>query len=152
VALAMAYRGLTAVPAATPIFQSEPLPLGTIHTFNVLNIDSITIVPIQAELQAVGDHAYFWIEQSPNLAEPSTRDLTETAVAFDAIYEQVIAIFGQEDSPGIDGDPRIHVVNAAPLTLVRQRRTVRPARLFQRQRYRARQRTTPTPTSGRCLS
>ncbi|HFE66883.1 MAG TPA: hypothetical protein ENJ93_06435, partial [Chloroflexi bacterium] len=37
--------------------------------------------------------------------------------AFDEIYERDTAVFGQENSPGIDGDPRIHIVNASPINL-----------------------------------
>ncbi|MBK8987795.1 MAG: immune inhibitor A [Chloroflexi bacterium] len=114
-ALAQAYKGLTAVP--TPNAPTDTsLGVGTQHSFKVLNIDSITIATIQAELLAVGQHAYLWFELSPDL-NPKDADLQRTAAAFDDVYTQVTAIFGQEDNPGIDGDPRIHILSASPLTI-----------------------------------
>jgi hypothetical protein len=48
---------------------------------------------------------------------PPERDLEETGRAFDLVYEGVVAAFGQERNPGIDGDSRLHVVNASPVAL-----------------------------------
>ena len=116
VALARAYYGVTAVPTQVPPTDT-PLMVGARQQFKVLNVDSITIETIDAEIAAVGKHAYLWFEQSPALPPPSAADLQWTVDSFDQIYAQVTSIFGSEDTPGIDGDPRIHILAASPLTL-----------------------------------
>ena len=117
VRLAIAYDGIPEKPLPAPQPVSEPLLVGTRQQLKVLNIDSITIEEIDAELKAVGDHAYFWFERGSSIDNPTSRELQEMADGFDEIYGQVTQIFGSEDNPGIDGDPRIHVVNADPGTL-----------------------------------
>ncbi len=117
VRLAIAYDGVSENPVPTPHPVSEPLPVGTRQQLKVLNIDSITIQEIDAELKAVGDHAYFWFEQDSSIDNPANSELQEMADGFDEIYDRVTQIFGAEDNPGVDGDPRIHIVNADPGTL-----------------------------------
>ncbi len=117
IALAVAYDGASEQPLPTRAVVGEPLPVGARQSLKVLNIDSITIQPIEAELKAVSDHAYFWFETGGGLAEPTPAELARMAAGFDVIYEQVTAVFGTEANPGIDGDPRIHIVNADPGTL-----------------------------------
>ncbi len=115
--LAIAYDGITEKPLTAPQPVSDPLRVGTRQQLKVLNIDSITIQEIDAELKAVGDHAYFWFERDSSIDNPTKSELQDMADGFDEIYGQVTQIFGSEDNPGVDGDPRIHVVNADPGTL-----------------------------------
>lgn len=111
VALAMAYDGVTEEMLAA--VTTPPAPnVGDVISFNVLNIDSNTNVSIDARLYAAGEHAYFWFDTA--LPEPDERVLQDTATAFDVIYEQNVANFGRENSPGIDGDERLHIINASP--------------------------------------
>jgi immune inhibitor A len=117
IALAIAYDGVSEQPLATPAAIVESLTEGTRQPLKILNIDSITIQEIDAELKAVSDHAYFWFETDSSVADPTAAELAQMAEGFDDIYEQVIAIFGSEDNPGVDGDPRIHIVNADPGTV-----------------------------------
>ncbi len=117
IALAIAYDGVSPEPLPTRTAVTHPLSPGDRQAFKLLNIDSITIQEIDAELKSVSDHAYFWFETESNLPEPSASELQRMAVGFDAIYDQVTGHFGAEDNPGIDGDPRIHIVNADPGTL-----------------------------------
>ena len=117
IALAIAYDGISQQPLPTPQPVTEPLTIGTRQQLKVLNTDSIIINEIDAELKVVGDHAYIWFETDSSVDNPSARDLQEMADGFDAIYEQVIGFFGSENNPGIDGDPRIHIVNADPGTV-----------------------------------
>ena len=112
-ALARAFRGQT--PAATPAGPGQPPAIGTRQSFNILSYTSNEVSVITAELLAVSDHAYFWFDVA--LTPPVGDALAAAAGGFDAIYGQVTATFGQEASPGIDGDPRIHIVHAAPDTL-----------------------------------
>jgi immune inhibitor A len=114
--LARAYQGWSGA-LATPIAVTEPQAVGTIETLNVLNTDTNTIGPIEAELLAVSGYAYFWFDTGPGSRRPTADQLAEVGAAFDEIYENSVAIFGQENSPGVDGDPRIHIVNASPLAV-----------------------------------
>lgn len=116
VGLAVAYRGLTELPSDTPPEPKEYV-VGAREAISILNTDLNTLSSPDFVLQHISDHAYFWFDTTPGLSEPSSDALTATGAAFDQIYEQNIAIFGSEDTPGIDGDPRIHIVNASPLSV-----------------------------------
>jgi immune inhibitor A len=117
IGLAIAYDGIPEAPIPTKTAVTTPLTTGTRQILKVLNTDSITIQEIDAELKTVSDHAYFWFETDSSIDNPTSDELQQMAVGFDTIYEQVIAIFGSEDNPGVDGDPRIHIVNADPGTV-----------------------------------
>lgn len=117
VALAMQFYGIPEPPPTPGTAQNPVLPVGTERTFNILNIDSNTVSQINAELLAVGDHAYFWFDTGPGSDQPDSSTLQLVADEFDEIYEDVVFYFGQEGQPGIDGDLRVHVVNASPVVL-----------------------------------
>jgi hypothetical protein len=95
----------------------EPLTEGTIQPLNVLNHEENTLSTINAELMIVSAHGYFWFDTGPGSIRPSQDDLNTVAASFDNIYEGVVSFFGNESNPGVDGDPRIHIVNASPLAL-----------------------------------
>lgn len=111
VALSMAYDGVTDEQLAAVATLPAP-QVGDVTPFNVLNIDSNLNVPIEARLYTASEHAYFWFDTT--LPEPDEGVLQETAEAFDQIYEHNVANFGRENSPGIDGDERLHILNASP--------------------------------------
>jgi hypothetical protein len=114
--LARIYGGWTgAVPTPPP--APDPLEIGTSQEIKVLNTDLNTRVSIQVDLLARSDHAYFWFDTGPGSINPSPTELEEVAQIFDGIYETSIALFGEEANPGVDGDPRLHIVNASPLAL-----------------------------------
>ncbi|MCB8945604.1 MAG: immune inhibitor A [Ardenticatenaceae bacterium] len=117
VALAMAYKGLAAVPETAVPLVTEPLTVGLRQHINIFNTDSNVVNTVVMELLAVSEHAYFWFDASPGYEWPSEELLATTAVTFDTIYEQDRLHFGSESSPGIDGDPRIHIMNASPVTV-----------------------------------
>ncbi len=116
-ALALAYKGLAAPPEINPDPVTKPLPVGTRENLNILKYDVNTVSAPEFVLEYVSDHAYFWFDTSEGVTEPSPVDLEQAGAAFDEIYERNTAVFGQENSPGIDGDPRIHIVNASPINL-----------------------------------
>lgn len=117
VRLAMAYRGLAAAPnlEATPV--AGPLPTGSRQQFTISNIDDNTVTRIEAELKAVSEHAYFWFDTGEGSFEPDENTLAQVAADFDSIYETDTFYFGSENNPGVDGDPRLHIVHASPLVL-----------------------------------
>ena len=60
-------------------------------------------------LQLVTPHAYWYVEQG---VEVDSAGLAEAARQFEEdIYPAVTAAFGQEWIPGVDGDPRLAVIN-----------------------------------------
>ncbi|WP_420630930.1 hypothetical protein [Candidatus Leptofilum sp.] len=115
VRLAVAYRGLGELPTA--VTNPPQYTVGFREPITILNTDANTLSSPDFELLHISDHAYFWFDTTPGLTFPSEQALTQTGAAFDAIYEQVTFIFGPEDNPGIDGDPRIHIVNASPVSV-----------------------------------
>ncbi|MCA9919028.1 MAG: immune inhibitor A [Anaerolineales bacterium] len=113
--LAIAYRGLQEIPTTAP--TPKEYSVGMQEPLIVLNHDLNTLSSPDFELMHISDHAYFWFDTTPGLAAPSAQALAETGAAFDDIYERDTLLFGPEDSPGIDGDPRIHIVNASPVSV-----------------------------------
>jgi immune inhibitor A len=116
--LAAAFRGLDKAILSTnePILAEELSP-GQRQQFMVLDVVNNTFREIEAELYAVGDHGYFWFETEPYGIVPEGDVLSRVVSVFDEIYEGVTADFGNENSPGIDGDPRLHVLHASPQTI-----------------------------------
>ncbi len=116
--LAAAFSGFDVGTLSTPEAPVFALLLpGERQRFTVLDVVNNTYGEIDAELLAVGDHAYFWFETEPYGIDPDEDTLVEVASHFDKIYEQVTDLFGQENSPGIDGDSRLHVLHASPQTI-----------------------------------
>ncbi len=77
--------------------------------FWVLNNDSVEFSSVTMRLLAIGEHAYLWFDvDAPPVSE---REAREAADHFDDIYERDREIFGEEPNPGIDGDPRVYILN-----------------------------------------
>lgn len=116
-ALAKGYDRLYTAPDPVPEAAVTPPEIGSRQTLTISNIDTNVNVRIEAILLAIGEHAYFWFDTSPGLTKPTDAQLVSAAAAFDEIYDKTIAYFGQENRPGIDNDPRIHIVNASPISI-----------------------------------
>ena len=117
VALAVAYKGATNVSEAVAPPVTELLEVGARQHIFILNTELNVVNDVVMELLAVSEHAYFWFDATPGYTWPHEELLTATAETFDNIYEQTQLHFGSESSPGIDGDPRIHIMNASPMTV-----------------------------------
>ncbi len=115
VRLAMAYRGLAAPPP--PIAEGDPLRVGDRHTFNITQNNTNRLMVMEAVLASISEHAYFWFDTGPDSLEPDPQMLPTVGAAFDTMYETAVAIFGPEATPGVDGDPRIHIVTVSPWVL-----------------------------------
>jgi hypothetical protein len=113
--LAAAYYG--AQPQPTPSANPQPLPLGAQHTYKIINHDTNQMVEVATLLRQTSEHAYFWFDTGPGSYQPTAAELATAAATFDAIYNEVRGLFGNEASPGIDGDPRIHIVHVSPLAV-----------------------------------
>ncbi|MDX1414372.1 MAG: immune inhibitor A [Candidatus Promineifilaceae bacterium] len=115
--LAKAFRGLSGDDVPDQLLSANRPSVGTKQKFRIYNVVDNTIGDIEAELIAISDHAYFWFDVDPESPTPSDIEVREVGDAFDAIYENVVNHFGMESKPGIDGDPRLHVVNASAMSL-----------------------------------
>ena len=116
VLLAVSYRGITPPSEEVPLVET-PLTVGTRQEIFVINSDTNETTAPTFVLKYVSEHAYFWFDTTIGLSEPEAQELIEMGEAFDLIYEEDTFYFGQESNPGIDGDPRVHIVHASPLTI-----------------------------------
>ncbi|MEZ4672019.1 MAG: immune inhibitor A [Anaerolineae bacterium] len=102
--LARRFRGVQDVP---PPPLSVPLrQVGEQQQFWVSNADTNEEFQIPATLRTIGEHIYLWVQDGAPLGD---KDLQALATAFDTqIYPNVRALWGSENMPGVDGDPRIY--------------------------------------------
>ncbi|HRF95962.1 MAG TPA: hypothetical protein PLZ51_12235, partial [Aggregatilineales bacterium] len=108
--IALAYRFYGIEPAPTEITTFER---GNRDEFWVSDNNDNTTRNLTATLEAVGQYAYIWVESREDLDED---DLQNLADSFDRdIYAQVRDIWGSEPLPGVDGDPRLHILFARGL-------------------------------------
>jgi immune inhibitor A len=108
--LARRLKGIENIPETLP---SGPFSLGDSKQFWVTNVDTNTNFQITATVRYVTPSSYFWIQDSVRYNED---DLKKLAEEFDRkIYPTNRAFFGSEPNPGIDEDPRIHILYASGL-------------------------------------
>ena len=105
------YTRLTgrAVTWATPT-PHPALPVGTRQTFYVTDTDGVQAFPVEAELAAVSDHAYLWVDARLSYAPTTAQRLVREFETH--IYPTTRGFFGSEPSPGIDGDPHLYILFA----------------------------------------
>jgi hypothetical protein len=111
-ALAEEFRGTGPLPS---VARTSPLDVkvGDVETFWVSDQDANSNYQIQAELRYVGPVVLMYVDTS---VEYDQAALEQSAREFEEhIYPRDRALFGEEQSPGIDGDKRLTVLN----TLVR---------------------------------
>ncbi|MCB9177198.1 MAG: immune inhibitor A [Caldilineae bacterium] len=103
--------------AVAPDFATPASPpqrrLGDVETFWLHDINAQRYFEVEARLEAIRDSAYFWV-QTDQAFDPAA--LARGADGFDAkVYPAVREVYGTEWSPGIDGDPRVHVLHHQPV-------------------------------------
>jgi hypothetical protein len=102
--LARRIGGVTDIPTTPTIVSTRQL--GEQETFYVTNSSEGNTFQVTATLRAIGDHIYLWVENGGNISDA---DLQALADAFDqTVYPKVRSLWGEEASPGVDGDPRIY--------------------------------------------
>lgn len=107
----LAQRFLGVREAAPP----EPVAyeVGDVITFWVGNDDTETTVEVPAELAYVNDQVYMWVEQGLRYDLSAIRRSADRFAG--ETYPTTRAFFGSEASPGIDGDPRLHILHSVEL-------------------------------------
>lgn len=98
------------IPDNTPRIISEAEPayqLGDIVEFTVSNFITEEDFQVEATLQAQTAHASWWVS---NNVKANKEGLDASAKVFEEqSYATNRVIFGSEWTPGIDGDPRVHI-------------------------------------------
>ncbi|MGQ9889289.1 MAG: hypothetical protein ACUVSX_12475 [Aggregatilineales bacterium] len=90
--------------------SAAPRAHGERQTFWATNLYENRPFQVTAALRAVGEHIYLWVEDGVKLPPETLAELVE---AFDTrIYHQARALWGSEDVPGIDGEPRVYALFA----------------------------------------
>jgi len=110
VALVSAFGGhgepIPRVVRRTPV----PLAEGDARRFWLGDSDTSRTYEITATLAVLSEHTQMWVEEG---VEVDREALLASARAFDAhTYPTLRQAFGAEWNPGIDGDPRIVILNA----------------------------------------
>jgi hypothetical protein len=111
VALAEALKGLGQIP---DVARTQPLDVkvGDIETFWVADFASNTNYQIAAKLRYAGPVVLMYVDTTIE-AQVDQAALEQSAKQFEQeIYPRDRMLFGQEASPGVDGDPRLTVLNA----------------------------------------
>ena len=87
-----------------------PLRVGDVRSFKLVNLRRLELYESDFVLRLVTPHAYWFVEDGVAAAQG---DIEKSAALFeDAIYPRITGVFGREWTPGIDGDPRLYILNA----------------------------------------
>lgn len=102
--LARRLLGVREIPAPP---DSAPLRKpGELQSFWVTNSSANRVFQVEAVLRARGKHIYLWVEKGVSISDDILQTLTRQ---FDlVIYDAVRDLWGSENTPGIDGDPRVY--------------------------------------------
>jgi len=107
----LAVRMGRAEPPVARVREGRPpaYVLGETAEFWVHDIQAERYFTVTAELAAVSDHAYAWVQQG----EPYDAEAMSAGTqAFSTeVYPAVREVFGSEWLPGVDGDPRLHILH-----------------------------------------
>jgi hypothetical protein len=95
------------IPEVVP---SGPFKVGDKQKIWVTNTDNAKSFQVDATLQYLTDHAYFWVEDGTNYNKDEAKKLVDTFE--DKIYPTDREFFGSEWTPGVDNDPHIYLVYA----------------------------------------
>ncbi len=96
-----------------PVIVNETTPdyeIGDKQVFQVHNLESNSNFEITAELVHKTDHIYAWVEEG---REFDLERMKESLDHFSEIsYPSERSFFGSEWNPGVDNDPRMHILHA----------------------------------------
>ena len=87
--------------------------VGDVKSFWISNTDTDQNSQVDAELVVKSDNLYMWVEEGEDV---NLRALRNSADLFDKrIYPTNRKFFGSEWTPGVDNDPRLHILHATGL-------------------------------------
>ncbi len=110
VRLGQEYKGLAAA-LATPVAPKQ-YKIGDRETFWISrNVATSEREQIQANLRYMNEVAYMWVEEGEQVSDAALKRSADNFAK--KIYPTNHKYLGTEASPGIDNDPRLHILNAA---------------------------------------
>lgn len=90
--------------------RSPTLEPGHRLTLKLVDLESRALYESEFELRLVTPHAYWFFEDG---VQADQDDIERSASEFeDVIYPTVTGVFGNEWTPGVDGDPHLYIINA----------------------------------------
>ena len=112
VELACRFKGVCDVPPTLPP-PPQPYTVGMQKSFWVNNEDSGDYFKVNATLQYITPHSYFWVAEGVNFDLQEAKTLMDTFE--NKIYPTDREFFGSEWTPGVDDDPHIYVLYTSGL-------------------------------------
>jgi immune inhibitor A len=111
-AIAERLLGLENVPRVLA-GEAEPIPVGTVKDFWVLDTNRNEYELIEARLVVAGEIVYFWVDTRVNV---NLENVERIVARFEEdSYPLVHALIGNEWNPGVDGDPHLYMLYAKGL-------------------------------------
>lgn len=107
--IACRLKGICEIPL-TLDSPAAPRQIGETDTFWATNVGTNENFEVEATLEYVTDHAYFWVENGVKFNEDDMIELMDTFE--NQIYPTNREFFGSEWSPGVDGDEHIYILYA----------------------------------------
>ena len=103
---------LGGIPASSiqSTIPAVPLDVGVEQSFWVMNVNTNENFQVPARLVYLNDQVYFWVQDGVKVNENAVKKLADTFAS--KIVPTDRAFFGSEWNPGIDGDPRMHILYA----------------------------------------
>lgn len=93
------------IPGLVAYADQKPREVGDIETFSTFNVVRNAHENIKARLTKIGKYCLVYVEQGRNV---NSQTVARIAAAFDSkIYSECRSMFGNERSPGIDGEAKI---------------------------------------------
>ncbi len=102
-------KGICEIPDTLKEHKS-PRPVGDTDTFWATDVGTNENFEVNATLQYVTDHSYFWVQDGVSFKDDEMKALMD---AFEnKIYPTTRAFFGSEWSPGVDEDEHVYILYA----------------------------------------
>ena len=112
-ALAIKFKGLPANAPDKTCTTAPDYNVGDQMKFQVFSFDNLKTFDVEATLVAKTDHAYMWLDNRWEQMVDRQALIRSAQTFNDKIYPRNHALFGEEENPGIDCDPRIHILNTS---------------------------------------
>ncbi len=89
-------------------YQDKSYRIGDHDSFWVMDSESNENVRVQATLEYITEHVYFWVDDGVRF---NSRDIADLVNTFENnIYPTTRAFFGSEWTPGVDADPHLFIL------------------------------------------
>jgi immune inhibitor A len=93
--------------------EAEPIPVGTVQNFWVLDTNRNESQLIDARLVYAGEVVYFWVDSR---VEINLDHVERIVTRFEEVsYPMVRSLVGVEWNPGVDGDPHLYMLYVSGL-------------------------------------